>query len=138
MDEQADAFRDWAVVGVNGRYYIGRLKPGYGERDTGLVLEETFEMLLIRQQQPSKEGVVLGQHQAWMSYPNCTGGVTMTVRWSELTRLSDMNDHDYAQYANFIKAAQESFLANRAAASGLVSGNQQDLRNLDRISRNRA
>lgn len=141
MEESEHLYRNWIVVAVGTRYWIGEELVDGSEAETGSGVPfnfsrmgQAFELLVLRAQKqtPDNMSIVMMQNNAWTTHPLCMGGVVKEVMWTERTYIRELNPIDRSGYVSFIEMAQKDFEKNRAAASGLDIASPADLNRLNR------
>jgi hypothetical protein len=124
MGPDKDLYSDWVVIETGSKQYIGKYE-GLDTDDRipsgGVRVSEAFELLVMKIQQPQPNGVpALTQLNVSVPEALCSGGARMTLWPSKMRFLQYSEVGDFDKHVRFIELAKQSFLANRAAESGLV------------------
>jgi hypothetical protein len=124
MGPDENLYGDWAVVETGGKQYIGKyvgLNVDNRLPKGGVDMDEAFELLVMKIQQPQPNGVpALTQLNVSVPEALCSGGTKMTLWPTKFRFLADAESFDFDEHVRFIELAKQSFLTNRAAKSGLV------------------
>lgn len=133
MDERNGLHNDWTIVSTGIRYLVGKISsPVINAPYNAIVLEDAFELMIMRGQQKNGETVLMVQNNAWTTLPLCVGGTTMHVMWTERIDVKDMSEADKVTVTNFINSAHKDFENNKMVAAGLAVAKPSDVAKINK------